>query len=549
MLKSALSLAVALSACASAVAAPLTDAALAQVVDQRLAGDRTGACFAVAVIDGSHVARSYRCANADAPPRIGADSAFEIGSVSKTMTAALLADLIAEGRASLDDPLSAYLPEGTAVPEYQGQPIRLRHIVTHTSGLPALPTRMQGADTANPYAALDDGALLASLGDVTLAQAPGSRFEYSNFASMLLSYAVARRAGQPFEALLDARVFTPLAMQGAYIAQPPAGVRAASGHLPGGQVTPPWTFPDALAGVGGARATLDDMVRYVRAQLGDAPGNAATATVAALKRTQQPVSEQPPMAMHWMRVQVNGREALMHEGGTGGFSALVGFDPGRERGVVVLSDTALTALGGLGSLGLHLLDPAVPIGAPRRATTPPDAVLDGLVGTWRLGPDMQVELARAGDTLTIRPDGQPTFELGYDDAGDFYPLQFDALLSPRRAADGRYAFAWHQGGAVIAATRVDAAATSAPALSADELAAYAGVYTLMPGFALTIDAADGRLRAQATGQGAFLLDATGRDRFAAPAFGIELQFERGPDGAVRALELHQGGRVQRGPRG
>ena len=89
MLKSALSLAVALSACASAVAAPLTDAALAQVVDQRLAGDRTGACFAVAVIDGSHVARSYRCANADAPPRIGADSAFEIGSVSKTMTAAL----------------------------------------------------------------------------------------------------------------------------------------------------------------------------------------------------------------------------------------------------------------------------------------------------------------------------------------------------------------------------------------------------------------------------------------------------------------------------
>ncbi|MDC7806308.1 DUF3471 domain-containing protein [Luteimonas sp BLCC-B24] len=102
---------------------------------------------------------------------------------------------------------------------------------------------------------------------------------------------------------------------------------------------------------------------------------------------------------------------------------------------------------------------------------------------------------------------------------------------------------------MLAATRVDAATPSPPALSADQLAAYAGVYTLMPGFVLTIDAADGRLRAQATGQSAFLLEAIGRDRFGAAAFGIELQFERGPDGAVRALELHQGGRVQRGSRG
>ncbi len=550
MLPNALTLAAMLAVSGSASA--MTDAGLAGIVDQRLSGDRTGACFAVALIDGATVARTYRCAEGTATPRIGADSAFEIGSVSKTMTAALLAQLIADGRASLDDPLSAYLPAGTLVPAFEGQPILLRHVVTHTSGLPALPARMQITNSADPYAALTPEALLASLGDVTLTRAPGAQFEYSNFASMLLSYAVAQRAGQAFETLVEAQLFAPLGMTDAYIAQRPDGVRSAAGHLPNGSETSAWTIPGDMAGVGGVRATLDDMVRYVQAQLGYAEGPTVAPVLAALQVTQQPVSQQPPMAMNWMIAPLAGRSVLLHEGGTGGFSSLVGFDPAHKRGVVILSDTSLTALGGLGSLGAHLLDPSAPIGTPRKLATPPSDLVDGLVGSWQLGDGMQVELARNGDTLTIHPAGQPIFELGYDDAGDFFPLQFDALLSPKRAPDGSHSFVWHQGGGAMAATRVTADAPSATlgAPVADvTLADYAGDYTLMPGFVLKVDSAEGRLRAQATGQGAFPLDATATDTFAAPAFGIELHFQRGAHGEVTALELHQGGQVLRGARG
>ncbi|WP_165971142.1 serine hydrolase [Luteimonas terrae] len=538
----------ALLALAAGNAAAMDDVALARAVDARLSGDRTGACFAVAVIERERVARTYRCADGTATPRIGADSAFEIGSVSKTMTAALLAQLIAEGNGSLDDPLADWLPAGTVVPAFEGRPILLRHVVTHTSGLPALPARMQVSNPADPYASVTPAALLASLGDVTLQRAPGTQFEYSNFASMLLSYAVAQRAGQPFEALLREQLFAPLGMTHAYIAQPPGGVRPTTGHLPNGNPTAAWTIPGDLAGVGGVRATLDDMVRYTQAQLGLIEVPAAVR--AALEATQQPVSEQPPMAMNWMLAPLAGRRVWVHEGGTGGFSSLVGFDPANGRGVVVLSDTALTALGGLGSLGAHLLDASVPVGKPRKVATPPAEVLDGLVGSWQLAGGMRVELARKGDTLTIHPAGQPVFELGYDDFGDFYPLQFDALLSPKQASDGRWTFVWLQGGGAMPATRVDDGAQAGQARLDDAtLAAYAGDYTLMPGFVLKVDAADGRLRAQATGQGAFPLDATGTDRFEAAAFGIELRFQRGADGQVNALELHQGGRVMRGARG
>lgn len=550
MSPNALTLAALLAFSGSATA--MTDAALAETVDRRLAGDRTGACFAVAVIERETVARTYRCADGAATPRIDADSAFEIGSVSKTMTAALLAQLIEQGQASLDDPLAALLPEGTPVPTFEGRPILLRHVVTHTSGLPALPARMQVADAADPYAALTPDALLASLGDVTLTRAPGAQFEYSNFASMLLSWAVARRAGQPLETLLQQRLFAPLGMTGAHVAQRPAHVRAAAGHLPNGEETPPWNIPGDMAGVGGVRATLDDMVRYVQAQLGQAQGEGAGPVLAALQATQQPVSEQPPMAMHWMIAPLAGRRVLMHEGGTGGFSSLVGFDPAQARGVVVLSDTSLTALGGLGGLGAHLLDPSMPLAPPRRLATPPADLVDALVGTWQLGAGLQVELARTGEGLIIHPAGQTVFELAYDDAGDFFPTRFDALLSPRRAADGSYSFVWHQGGGVMPATRVQPAAAPMPdgagAAQGAALSDYAGTYPLAPGFALTIDQADGQLRAQATGQGAFALTPAQADVFEAPAYGIELRFERDAGGAVVALDLHQGGRVMRGER-
>lgn len=552
----AVTVAVSIAALANANANAMTDAELTTIVTQRLQGDRTGACFAVAVVDGT-VNRTYVCADPEHAGRIGADSAFEIGSVSKTMTAALLADLIVQGKASLDDPLADYLPEGNEVPAFEGQPILLRHVVTHTAGFPALPPGVAITDMDNPYAAMTPADLLAALANVQLTRVPGSQFEYSNYASMLLSYAVARRAGSDFETLLDARLFSPLGMHGAYVKQPPAGIRAAVGHTPNTQATPAWTFDTDFAGVGGVRATLDDMVRYVQAHLGqrESPSDPA------LQLSQQPIAagdpeadDAPAMAMNWMLVPLDGRTVHAHEGGTGGFSSFVAFDRQRNRGVVVLSDTALTSVGGLGSLGLHLLDDSLPLGKPRRAATAPDALLDSLVGDYRIDGAIKMSLSRQGDALVIQTADQPPFALAFDDAGDFYPLQFDALLEPQERADGSMGFVWHQGGGALSARRVEVEADTAtstaprPALSADALKAYAGEYPLTQSLVLTVREQGGKLLAQATGQGAFELTPVAADVFEAADYGVEIRFERGADDEVAALRLLQAGQTLRGER-
>ncbi|KAB8188902.1 serine hydrolase [Lysobacter maris] len=540
------------STCAAAPGDASNDASLAATVDKRLRGDRTGACLAVAVIDAGDagtfkVRRAYACADGAQEPRIGPSSAFEIGSVSKTMTAALLAGLIEAGEADLDDPLAGYLPEGSTVPDFDGQAIRLRHLVTHTSGLPALPPGVELSDPADPYAAIVPDDLLAALGRSTLAQAPGQRFEYSNFASMLMSYAVARRAGDDFEALLDTRVFEPLGMRGAYVNARPQGVREAVGHLPNGAVTSAWRFRDELSGVGGVRATLDDMVGYVRGQLGAAPEPLAT----ALELTQQPLDtpSAQPIAMNWMLAPLDGRRVHVHEGGTGGFSSFVAFDRGRGRGVVVLSDTAMTALGGLGSLGQHLLDSRLPLGQPRRETTASPALIDALAGDWQLEGGPAMTLRRNGDALEIQATGQPAFAMGYDSAGDFYPRAFDALLSPHKGADGNYGFVWHQGGGALPARRVEASASPAPTLSVERLRDYAGEYPLQPtDLVLSVRVQGDTLLAQATGQGAFPLSPVTDDVFEAAAYGIEIRFQRDDAGAVIGLSLLQGGQSLRGER-
>lgn len=440
----------------AAAAAAATDGSLQSVLEQRFSGDRTGACVVGAMIDHDHVSRGMVCADPSQHDRIGANSAFEIGSVSKTMTSALLAELILQHKASLDDPLSAWLPSGSKVPDFDGQPILLRHVVTHTSGLPGLPSRLHPADPANPYADLDDATLLASLGDVKLQQVPGVQFVYSNYAMMLLSSALARRASTDLESLMRERLFDPLGMKDAYIAKAPKGIVPAKGHYPNGTVAPAWTFQTNLAGVGGVRATLDDMIHYVQAELGQ--GQVDAATLAALRLTQQPVktASDRPMAMNWMLPKLGQVTMVIHEGGTGGFSSLVAFDPASQRGLVLLSDTALTNTGGLGEVALPLFDPTVPLRKSRRSVAAPPALLDALAGDYRLQNGMTMTLRHKGDALTAQVPGQPEFTMGYDSAGDFYPLKLDALLHPKHDPGGHGGFLWKQGGGVVSAERVAA---------------------------------------------------------------------------------------------
>jgi serine-type D-Ala-D-Ala carboxypeptidase/endopeptidase len=530
-------------ALASGHAAAMTDAELKTITEQRVLGDRTGACFAVAVIDQA-VSRAYVCADPKNLSRISSTTAFEIGSISKTMTSALLADLILQGKASLEDPLSDYLPSGTVAPGFEGKPILIKHIVTHTSGLPVVPDFGSALNMENPYTNIDEASLLKTLASAKLQRAPGSQFEYSNYAMMLLTSIIAKRAGTDFETLLQTRLFTPTGMNNSYINLKSKDIKAAQGHTPNNKTTPAWTFKTNTAGVGGVRATLDDMVSYVQAQLGKTESSISP----ALKMSQQPIKTEAinKMAMNWMLAPLDMHQVHMHEGGTGGFSAFTAFDLETKRGVVILSDTALTSVGGLSSLGNHLLDSRLPLGKARKVKQPEAQLLKTIVGEYDFMSGMKMVLTQKDGRLFTQATGQKKFEMGYDSAGDFYPLEFDASLRPQKKLDGGYALLFLQSGGAFPLKKIDPNAAAKPAPenpSAEQLQAYVGIYALAPNFDLKVSVENGSLMAQATGQGAFPLELKTNDQFAADAYGIEIHFQRDASGAVSSLKLLQGGRA------
>ena len=519
-----------------------------EALAQRFKDDRTGTCIAAGVIDNGAIATAYYCADPKAQRPYDEHTAFEIGSVTKTMTAALLAEFIARGEVTLDDPIAKLLPPGTVVPSFNGHDITIGQIVTHSSGLPGLPAGYRPRDMDNPYADATERDLLDGLASTKLTREPGSKWEYSNFAMIVLSYALAKRNGSDYETLLRTHLLAPLGMNETYVAKPPSGVHLAQGHLPGGAPAKPWDFEPTMAGVGGVRATLPDMLKYVEGEL----GTRDSAITPALGRTQEFVATVSghKMAMNWNLLSRNGRTFMIHEGGTGGYSSFAGFDHAAKRGVVLLCDTALTATGGLGSLGLHLLDPAISPGAPHVVATPDAKLIDALVGKYRLAGGLGIELRHKDSGLTIQADNQPEFEMGFDSSGDFYPLKFDALLRPKRKADGSYAFTWFQLGGEQEAERVGAPAATASKWTPTEaqLSDYPGQYPLTPNFGLRIFATGAKLFVQGTNQKALEVAPVERDVFVAESVGAEIDFARDAGDKVIALTLKQRGAVLKGDR-
>jgi serine-type D-Ala-D-Ala carboxypeptidase/endopeptidase len=449
-------------ACATAAAAPSADD-LAQRLKDRYAGDRTGVCVQAAYISAGGVVRAAQCAGTRRDAAPAADAAFEIGSVTKTMQAALVAELVAAGRWSLDDPIARHLPEGTTVPRQGERQITVRDLLTHRSALPPLP-RMPAAPADNPYSTLTPALLLAALAEAPLSRPIGSQFAYSNFGALVLSLALARSHGAAsLEAVLRERLWGPLSMPSAQFNGAAAGpVPVAVGHEPGGKPTSAWTAHPQLGGVGMVRASLDDMVRFAQAHLGLLPG-VAPALSEALLATRRPLS--PDMGMAWAVAQIGARVLRFHEGGTGGFSSLVMLDANNREAVVMLADTALTDLGGLSDVARALMN--LPGGKlePRREVPLPAELRSAMVGQYRLRlpqlpQGLPMRLWADGDKLMAQAEGQSAFELRLDSRGDFYPLVVNARLRPVKDADRVSGFTWHQGGGAVPAEREGAATGS-----------------------------------------------------------------------------------------
>src|SRR5262249_13717393 len=140
------------------------------------------------------------------------DTLFEIGSITKTFTAALLADMVAKGEVKLYDPVANYLPSKVKMPGRGGKQITLADLATHSSGLPSSGSHPHPVDVANPWADFTVDQMYRFRPRNTRPRDIGERYEYSNLGGGLLGQALARRTGKSWEETVTERILKPLGM-------------------------------------------------------------------------------------------------------------------------------------------------------------------------------------------------------------------------------------------------------------------------------------------------------------------------------------------------
>lgn len=151
--------------------------------------------------------KGYGYANLDWDIPITPTTVFYVGSVSKQFTAAAIALLALEGRLSLDDDIREYLPE---MPKY-ARPVRIRHVIHHTSGIPDMYQVMErnGLSTWDRFTREE---ALRLLSQQELDFIPGERYQYSNGGYFVLSMIVERASGKTLRQYAHDNIFGPLEM-------------------------------------------------------------------------------------------------------------------------------------------------------------------------------------------------------------------------------------------------------------------------------------------------------------------------------------------------
>ncbi|MCX4756772.1 serine hydrolase domain-containing protein [Kitasatospora purpeofusca] len=274
------------------------------------------------------------------------DTGYELGSVTKTFTALLLAELAARGEVAPDDPVQRHLPAGRRPPDVRrGGPIRLIHLATHTSGLPGLPPGLLAsavpAWNRTPYASYDEQRFWAALARTTVRRPPGEVYWYSNYGVGLLGWLLAEAGGGPdYAGLLDERVGRPLGL--ATLSCSPDAPHLATGHHLG-RPLPPWRIP-ALPGAGAVRAGGADLLRFLRAHLEPPDGGPLGTALREVRRPRLRLPRSgPEICLVWNhRRTPDDRDLFFHSGGTRGFTAFVGFCPQTATAVAALTNSGPT---------------------------------------------------------------------------------------------------------------------------------------------------------------------------------------------------------------
>ncbi len=265
---------------------------------------------------------------------------YEIGSLTKTFTAFLLADAVLNKQVKLADPITKFLPDSVAKNKNLAQ-ITLMQLSNHTSGLPRLPSNMlpEHIDLKDPYRNYSPDDLFSYLRTAKTENKPGTTYSYSNLGFGLLGVILEKIYQKPLEEIYRQLIFQPFGMRNTTSLSLADTTMAAAPHNQEGNPSAYWNF-QSMAAAGSIKSNLEDMARYAMQFTLRPRGKNNKPDERILLVDSLTFSDKNIHAgLGWRFNQASTENRRMiHSGGTGGFRSHLEIIPARKEAILVLSN-------------------------------------------------------------------------------------------------------------------------------------------------------------------------------------------------------------------
>lgn len=509
-----------------------------KILSEQFKPGETG-CAALVAKKGQIIyKKAFGMANLELNVPMQPDMVFRIGSITKQFTAVAILQLMEQGKLSLQDEITKFIPDYPT----QAYKITIEHLLTHTSGIKSY----TNVPEFQKYIRTDmkPSEVIDMFKNLPMEFAPGTKWNYNNSGYFLLGYIIEKVSGKSYPEYIEENFFKPLGMTNTLYGSDSKIVKnRAWGYQPdvNGIKNADMMSMSLPYAAGSIQSTVEDLFRW---------NQAVHSYKLVKKETLEKAFTEYKLAdgkgtkygYGWSFSQIQDSRTIEHGGGINGYLTNALYLPAEDIFVAVFSNNNAKSPAFVSNLMA-----AVALGKPYTRTEifPDEATLDQYKGVYENEEGLLREISRDGNKLYSQRTSAAKLIIRAYDKDKFFFDNSLTLLSFVRDGSGKVTQAViDDRGTVSVWKRTNKPLDARKEIKVSEavLAQYAGEYELQPGFILAVSNEGDRLFTQATGQAKFEVFAETETKFFLKVVEASIEFVKDDAGKFTKLILNQGGR-------
>jgi len=356
-------------------------------------------------------------------------SIFQIGSITKQITAAVIMQLVQEGKLSLQDNLEKFFPGFV-----NGNKITIHHLLSHTSGIYNYTNdqKLMKSDVTKHYS---QKQMIDIFKKYEPDFEPGAKWNYSNSGYSLLGYIIEKVTGAPYEKEVRKRIFEPLGMTNSgfdftslQTEKKAKGYFSLAGEKP---LSAPVVDSTIAYAAGAIYSTVEDLFKW---------NNAISAgkilSTESWKKVFTPSLNK--YGYGWRIDSLYGKLFAAHGGGIHGFASYIIRFPEDDVVVIMLDNASSTSLSQISrSLAAIVFNKPYTVPAPRKVITLHPSTLDQYIGEYQLAPNFIISIRKKGTALEAQATGQQAFDIFAEKEDLFFAKIVEAKIEFLKDENGK----------------------------------------------------------------------------------------------------------------